>query len=138
MRVEGPKRTSVGAGAKKAGSSTSTFQLTGEASTSQSQNAGSAASVGTLHSLDAILALQAVDADGRGRQRAIEHGHDLLDQLESLRADLLAGHVSPQRVGSLLGLIRARQDSNEPQLTALIDEIALRARVELAKLGVDL
>jgi hypothetical protein len=83
------------------------------------------------------LALQSVDNQEDRERRAVRHGHDLLDQLEALRADLLAGQISPQRVNALLSLIRAKQAAENPELAALIDDIALRARVELAKLGID-
>ena len=137
MRVERPK-TSAGVGkTRKGGAGAGGFSLPSQ--TAQSANASSAVAggVAAVQSLDAILALQSVDnADDRER-RAVRHVHDLLDQLEALRADLLAGHVSPQRVGALLSLIRAKQGAEDPKLATLIEDIALRARVELAKLGID-
>lgn len=137
MRVEGPKGSSGVGSKKRAGQQGSGFTLPGaEGAASTSSSAGVAGGT-SVQSLDAILALQSVEDDGDRSRRAVQHGHDLLDQLEALRADLLAGHVEPQRVGSLLSLIRAKQEVDDPQLKNLVDDIALRARVELAKLGVD-
>ncbi|MFK7791362.1 MAG: flagellar assembly protein FliX [Devosiaceae bacterium] len=137
MRVEGPKSsTSVGK-AKKAASGSGAFSV--PAGDSGGQSAASSAASGAMgvQSLDAILALQSVDTAEDKSRRAVRHGHDLLDQLEALRADLLAGHISPQRVGALLALLRAKQGADDPALAALVDDISLRARVELAKLGVE-
>lgn len=137
MRVEGPK-TSTGAGkARKNSSSASGFSVPSQGSDATSTSSTVPSGVAGVQSLDAILALQSVDNPEDRERRAVRHGHDLLDQLEALRADLLAGHVSPQRVGSLLSLVRAKQAADDPKLVVLIDDIALRARVELAKLGID-
>lgn len=138
MRIEGPKNSS-GLGKARKGSSASGqgFSLPGESGRAGAPAPATSAGVTSVSSLDAILALQSVDGNEDRERRAVQHGHDLLDQLEALRADLLAGHVSPQRVGSLLSLIRAKQSAEDPKLTNLIGDIALRARVELAKLGVD-
>lgn len=137
MRVEGPK-TSTGAGkTRKNSSAASGFSVPSQGSDATSTSSTVPSGVAGVQSLDAILALQSVDNPEDRERRAVRHGHDLLDQLEALRADLLAGHVSPQRVGSLLSLVRAKQGADDPKLVVLIDDIALRARVELAKLGID-
>ena len=88
-----------------------------------------------VHGIDALIALQGVDDALTGRRKAIRHGHDLLDQLEGLRLDLLSGQVSAERLHAMLTMVESRPESNDPQIGALIDEIELRARVELAKLG---
>jgi hypothetical protein len=138
MRIEGPKNSSgLGKARKGSASSGQGFSLPGETTSSDAPSPATGASVSGVSSLDAILALQSVDGNEDRERRAVQHGHDLLDQLEALRADLLAGHISPQRVGSLLSLIRAKQSAEDPNLSSLIGDIALRARVELAKLGVD-
>ncbi|MCB1508640.1 MAG: flagellar assembly protein FliX, partial [Hyphomicrobiaceae bacterium] len=69
------------------------------------------------------------------RRRAIQRGHDLLDSLEGLRADLLAGRVSGERLQRILSLVRRQSGSGDPKLDEVIADIELRAQVELAKLG---
>lgn len=138
MRVEGPK-SQIGVGkARKSGVAGGSFSLpsTGDAGAGSAPT-GTAGGMASVHGLDAILALQSVETDDDRGRRAVQYGHDMLDQLEALRADLLAGHVSPQRLGSLLALLRAQQNVGDAKLTAVIDDIALRARVELAKLGIE-
>jgi hypothetical protein len=137
MRVEGPK-TSAGVGkSRKSGEAARGFVVPSQGSSATTSSASSLAGMAGVQSLDAILALQSVDNQEDRERRAVRHGHDLLDQLEALRADLLAGQISPQRVNALLSLIRAKQAAENPELASLIDDIALRARVELAKLGID-
>lgn len=138
MRIEGPKNSSgLGKARKGSAASGQGFALPSDSGGSEAPSQATSTGVSGVSSLDAILALQSVDGNEDRERRAVQHGHDLLDQLEALRADLLAGHVSPQRVGSLLSLIRAKQSAEDPKLSGLIGDIALRARVELAKLGVD-
>ena len=90
---------------------------------------------GAIGGLDALLALQSVDDPLTGRKRAARRGHDLLDALEQLKADLLAGRVSMDRLERLTAKVKLREPSDDPALEDLIDQIELRAQVELAKLG---
>ncbi|MBM3507080.1 MAG: hypothetical protein FJX64_05030 [Alphaproteobacteria bacterium] len=67
----------------------------------------------------------------RGRR-----GFDLLDRLDEIRMGLLMGAIPKDRLGNLVRLVRARRDGvMDPKLTAILDDIELRAMVELAKLG---
>lgn len=101
--------------------------------------AGPGVGGGPIGSIDALLALQEVgDATvggGGGRQQQEQHGHDLLDRLEELRWALLDGCVSRgllQRIDQILAQRPAA--GADPRIEALLDEIELRAAVELAKL----
>ncbi|GAB3454290.1 hypothetical protein GCM10027396_31730 [Insolitispirillum peregrinum] len=91
-----------------------------------------------LSGLESLLAIQAVDADGsnRGRRRMIARGEELLDRLEDIRRGLLLGTIPIDRLSKLSEMVRSKRDSGaDPELAALLDEIELRAEVELAKLG---
>jgi Class II flagellar assembly regulator len=85
--------------------------------------------------IDALLALQAVDDPLLARKKAIRRGRSLLDTLESMKADLLTGQVSEGRLNHLMAVVTSARDRNLPGLDALLDDIELRARVELAKFG---
>ncbi|HZY50119.1 MAG TPA: flagellar assembly protein FliX, partial [Devosia sp.] len=82
-----------------------------------------------------LLALQAVDDPVLGRKKAIRRGTALLDTLEQIKADLLIGRVSEGRLNQLMVLIGQARDRNLPGLDGVLDDIELRARVELAKFG---
>jgi hypothetical protein len=96
-----------------------------------SQTAGGAA----IQGMDALLALQEVDERAERRSKAAKHGHSLLDTLESVRADLLAGLVSEDRLEMLAHQVSQRQTSGDPKVDSVLEEIELRVKVELAKLG---
>lgn len=91
----------------------------------------------SLAGLDSLLAAQSVNPDdgGRNRQRLIRHGEDLLDRLEDVRKGLLLGAIPKARLAELARLVRSRREAGaDPHLAAILDEIELRAEVELAKL----
>lgn len=85
--------------------------------------------------LDAILALQSVgDATG-SKRKAVKRGTNLLDILDGIKADLLVGVISPERLDALIEELSIYRDRTEPGLDAVLDDIELRVRVELAKQG---
>lgn len=85
--------------------------------------------------IEAILALQGVDRGQERKRNAVRHGQSLLDTLEEIKQDLLVGNIGEGRLHRLMALVtRARQQA-DPDLEALIDDIDLRAQVELAKFG---
>lgn len=91
-----------------------------------------------LSRVDALLIVQAAgDATEReARRRLVRRGEDILDQLEEVRHGLLMGTVPRDKLEQLSQLIRARREASpDPRLSALLDEIELRAEVELAKLS---
>ena len=87
-----------------------------------------------VSALDALLALQSESDATERRKRVVRRGHALLDALEGLKLAALSGAggaADLDRLGQTL-----RQDetaADEPALGALIDEIELRAAVEIAK-----
>lgn len=95
---------------------------------------------GKVGAVDSIFALQevpdAVDRRSRGLLR--QHGEDLLSRLDELRIAILAGAVPKERLTQLAQRLRQkRQQSDDPKLNEIIDEIELRAEVEVAKLTRD-
>ncbi len=90
----------------------------------------------SLGPVDALLALQEVSDDPSGRAQAQLRGEALLDRLGALRLAILAGRLRPvdlERLTKLVAEQRAAVD--DPRLAGVLDEIELRAAVELAKLG---
>lgn len=89
--------------------------------------------------LDALLAAQTVgDAlqdDGKKR-RAAAHGNDILDKLEDLRMAILSGNVSKAKLIELAQMLRDKRETGlDDALNRILDDIELRAQVELAKLS---
>ncbi len=135
MRITGNKPLSgvQGRGAKKGTSSNSgafTPELGEEAPQTSALSGGS-----TIQGMDALLALQEVGEKPDRKSRAARRGHALLDGLELIRTDLLAGHVSEERLEGLAKEVSERETSGDPDIDSVLDEIELRVKVELAKLG---
>jgi hypothetical protein len=85
--------------------------------------------------IDAILALQAVGGPLEGKKKALRRGRTLLDALDEIKADLLIGQVSGERLDALSAMLSEIRERSMPELDAVLDDIELRVRVELAKLG---
>jgi len=89
-----------------------------------------------LTNLDTLVTLQEAPNDREARRRALKRASDMLDALDAIRIDLLDGGVPAPRLEALVRLVRVQRDQiSDPRLAHLLDEIELRARVELAKLG---
>lgn len=70
----------------------------------------------------------------RRRRAAVSRSDALLQRLESLRTDLLDGRIAPDRLQALARALREeRVASDDPDIEAVLDEVELRAAVELAK-----
>ncbi len=82
------------------------------------------------------VSFESVNPDDRHHKQFIQWGSDILDLLENVRLDLLSGRLSEVRIRNILSLIdgKSKHKINDPQLEALINDIEVRATVELAKL----
>jgi Class II flagellar assembly regulator len=109
---------------------------TGFAAHVQRPSAGPAgiAAPSPLAALSTVLAAQQVQ-DGPGEQRrALARGRSLLDELDQIRIGLLEGVWSEASMRRLAELLQAdRPAVSASKLGAVLDEIELRAAVELAK-----
>jgi hypothetical protein len=134
LRIESNPRTgSVGrySGVGRAGGG-SGFAIAEESEASPVANAEPV--VGAT-GIDALLALQAAEDPLLGRKKVLRRGTSLLDILETMKADLLGGQVSEGRLNQLMAVVTSARERAYPGLDELLDDIELRARVELAKFG---
>ncbi len=98
--------------------------------------AAAVAGGGVLGSIDALTALQGVGgADAAASAAAATaRGTALLDDLDALRDELLAGAVDDATLGRLRDRLGERRRGRlDAGLEAVLDDIELRAAVELAK-----
>ena len=90
---------------------------------------------GPIAALDSILALQDMGDATDGRSKGLAHGEQLLDILDSVRDGLLAGGIPRATLNRLAVAVTRRHDVfADPKLQDVLDQIELRAHVELAKL----
>lgn len=103
--------------------------------TTEQPRAQTVAAPGPIASVESILTLQGLDDSTSGRSRGLSHGERLLDMLDEVRDGLLAGGIPRATLNRLATAVSRRQDGfADPKLQNVLDEIELRARVELAKL----
>lgn len=110
---------------------------------SETTGAAPAAGPGAVAPVDALLALQEAGESPSGRAQALARGKKLLDHLDEIRLGLLTGRFSKNRLQALAEMVsKQRAAVDDPALKAILDDIELRAAVELAKLeretGLDL
>jgi hypothetical protein len=98
--------------------------------------AAPAATAGTtpLAALSSLLAVQEATDPTVGRRRAVLHGDSLLDELKDLQIGLVQGWVSEGQLRNLACMLdQPRPAIDDSELNQLLDDIELRAAVELAK-----
>ena len=136
MKVSGPGRVSSPSLKKtksksKAGSASFSSQLSKADSPPSAQISGA----GPVTAVDALLGLQEVPDATTGRSRGIRQASMMLDQLEEIRRGLLLGSIPASKLRALTAVIdQKREDFQDPELAGILDDIELRARIELAKL----
>ena len=138
MRVTGTGR--VGSTQKSKSSNATSKSGSSFAIPEKTQETSSATGVAAnspIASVEAIVALQGVDSDSKKNTRQIvEIGEEMLDRLDQIRHGLLMGEIP---VSGLLQLKKTlanfESSSDDPKLSEIIEEIEVRAAVELAKLG---
>ena len=96
--------------------------------------AGAAGSVNNTNAVGGILGVQEVDDAlahaSKGKMRA----EDILDKLDDLRMQILSGGISREKLLQLSRTVNSqRAKVTDPKLAAILDDIDLRAQVELAK-----
>lgn len=137
MKISGPNATGpAGAarGARPVGSGGG-FRLpeAGEAGAA-AQSSGVSRTAGVM-GVDALLALQDVGGPLERKRRAVRRAGRILDVLDEVKLALLDGNLG---LGQLDRLRRAIHDerglTGDPKLEEVLDEIELRAAVEMAKL----
>jgi len=99
------------------------------------QTAGASGS-SPVQALTALLAVQEVGDSTEGRRRARKRAESLLDRLEDLRIAIMLGEVPLTQLENLAKQLAEHQGTVEdPKLLEIINEIEIRAAVELAKRG---
>ncbi len=138
MKIDGlstigarPSRRNERSGSTKSNAFARALSTGSEAPPASTVSGGAA-----LGPVDALLALQEVSEDPGGRNRGRRRGEELLDSLDELRYGLLAGSVWLGAIARWAALVAAtRGQVDDPRLVMVLDEIEVRAAVELAKLG---
>lgn len=139
MKIQGPDQTQKTSATKKTGraGSVSGSGFGQLLETGETEAPAHSAATNVIAGIDSLLAAQEVDdpAGRASRGRMRKRGMDILQSLEKVRLGMLTGTLS---VGNLIDIADVvashRERINDPQLSSLLDEIDLRAQIEIAKM----
>ena len=142
MKIQGPGPTKNGKTSKtsRKDSVDGAFgEMIGGTDASSEPSKGTSGITSTAQ-VDTILSLQETDdstsAEARAKSKA--RGDQILDQLDKIRIGLLTGGISRSDLNNLSrGIAAQRERAIDPELIEILDEIDLRAQVELAKHSLD-
>ncbi len=141
MKIEGPKRTQDSTPAKKKGKVSG-----GDSSFEQfmTRKTSSPAESGATHqiaSVDSLLSVQAAEdpTERAARRRMRERSNKILDGLEGIKMAMLTGNLTVGHMVDIADVVAShRERVQDPEMIAIMDEIDLRAQVELAKMRVSM
>lgn len=95
------------------------------------------ASTNRISSVDAVVGMQEITDDNKDERGAKNRANLILDKLEDIRMGLLLGEIPKSNLEELSKVLReARENSVDSKLLEIIDDIELRAKIELAKLEI--
>ncbi len=137
MKIDGPNRTTAANSTKGKGKASSADGSFGDLITGGAKETRSAAATHSIASIDALLAAQSVeDPTARAaRKRMQVRADNILTELENMRIALLTGTLTVGHVIDIADVVAAhREKIMDPRLHTILDEIDLRAQIEIAKL----
>lgn len=139
MKIEGPKGPGSASGARKAGevSSADSAAFRGLMAMGDTAEAVPARAAQNITQLDALLALQGAEdpTERAARRRMAKRSDDVLTALDRVRLGMLTGTMTVGDMIDVADVVATHRDRvHDPELTALMDEIDLRAQVEIAKM----
>ena len=133
MKVTGPSR-SAGPSAATGGARAAPTGGAGFSPMAPVASASHASGPSGVGSVDALIALQETSGPLERRRRAAQRGGRILDVLDEMKLALLEGMHRPEAFDRLRRLIREERAATEdPGMEDVLNEIDVRAAVELAK-----
>ena len=135
MKVNGPRNVSGPSGPKKSAGAGKAGGFAPEAG-SEGRVAARAPLSGaaSINSVDALMALQGAGDFQQARKQATDRAFSMLDVLDDLKIALLEGRLPRDTLVRLMETLKSQRDqTGDPRLEAALDEVEIRAAVELAK-----
>ena len=133
MKVTGPGR-SAGPSAATGGARPAATGGAGFSPAAPVSSASHASGPAGVGSVDALIALQETSGPLERRRRAAQRASRILDVLDEMKLALLGAMTRPDALDRLQRLVREERAATEdPGMEGVLDEIDVRAAVELAK-----
>lgn len=135
MKVNGVGGPSATPTSRPAARSSAGFSLPGSSASTGAQAASASSSASSVAGVSALMALQGVEDPTERRRRSIRRASSLLDRLDELKLAMLRGSDSAAVLERLArNVAEERPQDSDEGLKSVLDQIDLRAAVELAKL----
>ena len=137
MKIEGPSKAGK---TSKTGKVDKTRQADGSFGDMVAQAAHEASSTAATQSIakvDALLAVQGVESatDREAKRKMRARGDQILRQLDHIRLGILTGRLSAGELIDIAAVVAShRQQIDDPAMNGVLDEIDLRAQIEIAKM----
>ena len=136
MKVDQTRRNSL-AGVKRSSSNRGVASSDFDSLLISEQKIDAVAATNRISSVDAVVGLQEITGDNTDERGAKNRANLILDKLEDIRMGLLMGQIPKSNLEELSKiLILARENSIDSNLLEIIEDIELRAKIELAKLEI--
>ncbi len=136
MKVTGPSGIGSSSGARPARSAGGDgFRLAMPGAAGGVSQASSVSATQGVMGVEALLALQDIGSPLERKRRAVRRAGRILDVLDEVKVALLEGELSSADLDRLRRALRDERDNtDDPGLEAVLNDIELRAAVEVAKL----
>lgn len=137
MKIEGPSKSNKAGKSNKSGKSGKTDSTFGDMVTSAAKETAGAAATQAISKVDALLSVQSVGTatDGKAKRRMRDRGDKILRQMDHMRLAILTGNLTIGQVIDIADVVAShRENIDDPEMTAVLDEIDLRAQIEIAKM----
>lgn len=141
MKVEGPKGAGSTSKSKKSADSDSGGVDFSQFMSQGTSAASSSSPTQAIAQIDVLLAAQATeDPTARAAKKRVRvRADNILRGLETIRIAMLGGNLTVGHMIDVADVVASHRDKiHDPVLTSIMDEIDLRAQVELAKMRVAL
>lgn len=141
MKIEGPGQSQAVAKSKKSGKTDKSGNIFSSLVAEETHSAAGTKTTQSIAMVDSLLAIQGAEdpAARAARQRTRQRAATLLDELEKIRMAMLGGTLTVGHMIDIADVVASHRDKiTDPALTAIVDEIDLRAQVELAKMRASL
>ena len=133
-RPRGPQQTSKVSKTNKPQEAEASFEAFVTSSTQE--NAGAQATQ-SIAKVDALLAVQAVEdpTERSARKKMRQRADNILQELDKIKVALSLGTLTVGHVINIADVVAThREKFTDPGLAAIMDEIDLRAQIEIAKM----
>ncbi|HEY3950595.1 flagellar assembly protein FliX [Phenylobacterium sp.] len=137
MKVTGPSGigSSSGAAPSRPAAGGDGFHIATPGPAAGAAQVASSGAVRGVVGVDALIALQELGGPLERKRRAVRRAGRILDVLDEIKVGLLEGEIGGADLDRLRRAIRdERELTEDPALEAVLDDIELRAAVEMAKL----